>query len=186
MANLYDAIAACRAWIPAWFTLSNALSLATLVVLVYTWRAAKRQAEAAEKLTEATQKQIEASHVQAEAAREQQRLTRRQLEEALRPVLLLVSGGSGGPIRDTVLKNQGAGPALDVVWFYGTLQAKEPREFDHTILGAKQEVTIQYEWGKAAKQGMGFVYKSLTGSANATLIDWKNGSMHTIYLPNID
>lgn len=174
--------------LPAWVTLSNGLSLATLIVLFFTARAAfsqsraaDRQAKAAEQLTAATNEQIATSKLQAEAAR-------RGLVEAVRPILLLQGEGSGsGTSRDATVVNDGTGPALDIRWFYGTLpeNGKEFRDFDLNILGAKQDRRWQYNWELATKQGLTFTYTSLTGSKNATQIAWKNGSMHMDYLQDI-
>jgi len=179
-------IVGSRLCFPAWLSLSQAVSLATLVVLFFTWKAIQRQGVAAEKLTEATQKQIETSKIQAEAAVDQQRLTRRQLEEALRPILLFLGEGSGSNgQRKTTLKNDGVGPALDIRWFYGALPERQSRELNPTIIAAKREEDFPYNWDDATANGICLIYKSLTGSKNATQITWKNGSMHTDYIEDI-
>lgn len=171
----------------SWLTLPNALSLATLVVLVYACRAAIRQAKAAVELTTATQKQIEVFQLQAEAAKEQQHLSRRQLEEALRPILLLDGPGGGAvPFFETTLKNDAIGPALDIKWFYGSLPEKATTNFDPTIIGAKEKKPFKYDSSRALADGICFTYRSLTGSKHATVISWQPGWMNTKYVPNID
>ncbi len=59
---------------------SVVINIAVLFVLLKTYRAADRQAEAATELTRATHEQIVLQKEQAEAARIQQRLARRQIE----------------------------------------------------------------------------------------------------------
>jgi hypothetical protein len=177
----------------SWITLSNVLSFVTLVVLIFTaWAAirqataARRQAEAAEKLTEATHRQIETSQVQADAAADLQRLTRRQLEEALRPILLLKAEGGGSTEFETTVVNDGSGPALDIKCFYGTTPSDQPNQLGMlpSIMGAKATHTFRYQRQRAQAEGLRIEYRSLTGAANATLMTWSGGVMQTSYVPD--
>ncbi len=178
---------------PSWLTLSNLLSVLTLVVLIFATlaafrqaRAANRQADAADKLIEATKEQINASQEQADAAKKQQEMTRRQLVESLRPLLLLEGEGGGSTHFDTQLVNDGVGPALDIKWFYGKLPNKDQQPFYRTILGSKQRIGFRYLSQQGKATGITLTYKSLTGSLNATQIEWNKDGMRMDYLQDLD
>ena len=90
-------------WVP------NLLSVATIIVLSFTWWAVRKQARAADQLTEATKKQIQANEASAQAAREQVEVARRQIAESLRPILTFSTGLLAG---EGKFKNEG-GPMDD-------------------------------------------------------------------------
>ena len=90
------------------FVVTTSLSLVTIVVLIFTWRAALKQAMAAEKLTEATDQQIQTGAEQAAAARDQVNVAKRQITESLRPLIIIRHTGPIPPGLkiDLMLKNE--------------------------------------------------------------------------------
>src|SRR5579872_5968793 len=112
-------------FVEAW--LSTSLQIVTIVVLIVTCWAAWRQASAAHELTKATKQQIDTTKAMAESANAQAEFARRQFEEGLRPFLTLVERVQG-QIRYVLIKNVGAGPALDCFFCYDRAHSTFPKK----------------------------------------------------------
>jgi len=169
------------------------LTFVTIVVLVITWRAVKRQAIASEKLTEATERQIATSTEQAKAAREQVEVARRQITESLRPILVARLGGTseintGEIVQQVKIKNEGAGVALDVWWTHGkpNHQAYSRRRIDVGILPPGMKCTITVNKRKAIAEGFVIIYRSLSGILSATMVERESNEGANVYYSEVD
>jgi hypothetical protein len=150
-------------WIP------NALSLATIVVLIFTWRAALKQARAAETLTQSTKQLMQANEESAKAAREQVEVARRQITESLRPILTFSSTGFVG--HGSAL-NEGNGVALDVWWTYGNWgdRISERFELGRRLAPPGRVLNFTFDKQKMEAKGLLIVYRSLAGVTSATSV----------------
>jgi hypothetical protein len=111
--------------------LSVLVGVVTVGVLIVTWKAIKRQAEAAEEQEKASRALIEAAMQQtiatieaAAAAKEQSRLLALQYEQGMAPLIVgrLGIGGPGNKWTMLELKNVGAGTAFGVVVIKGKVE----------------------------------------------------------------
>lgn len=165
-------------WVP------NVLSLVTIVVLVFTWRAALKQARAAEALTESTMQQIRANEASALAAREQVEVARRQITESLRPILTFSSETLAGHGRAT---NEGNGVALDVWWTYGNWGGKISERFElgRRLAPPGRDLKFRFDKQKMEAKGLLLVYRSLAGITSATSVSggWLNPQLD--YHPDV-
>lgn len=172
------------------------LTVVTILVLVITWRAVKRQALASEKLIESTTYQISTSMDQAKAAREQVEVARRQITESLRPILLARIGlrdtnNKGEIILHLTVKNEGAGAALDAWWTYGKPNQHPYAGHKHGrlglgILAPGIECNISVEDKQAFAYGVLIVYRSLSGILSATEIERESVEGKNIYHPDAE
>jgi hypothetical protein len=165
-------------WVP------NLLSVATIVVLIFTCRAALKQAGAAEELTKSTEKQITASEASALAATEQVEVARRQIAESLRPILTFSNGQLAGHGK---FKNEGGGAALNIWWTYGRCGGKisERLELGQRFAPPSGELKINFDKRKMEAQGMLLVYRSLAGITSATQITGSWLDPQSDYLPDV-
>ena len=173
------------------FIIAQSLQIAIFVVLIFTCRAAFKQAEAANKLTEATNKQIKATEDQAKAASEQVEVARRQITESLRPILIARSGGIMGGNNHVKIKNEGAGVALNVWWDYGKPSRRantpySPKDIDVGIIPPNTEYTIEVDERKRSAEGLTIIYHSLSGILSATMIDRESAGCKNVYVPEVD
>ena len=165
-------------WVP------NVLSLVTIVVLIFTWRAALKQARAAETLTESTKHQIAANEASAQAAREQVEVARRQITESLRPILTFSSDTLAGHGRAL---NEGNGVALDVWWTYGEWGGKISERFElgRRLAPPGRDLKFKFDKQKMEAKGLLLVYRSLAGITSATYVSggWLNPQLD--YHPDV-
>jgi hypothetical protein len=165
-------------WVP------NVLSLITILVLIFTWRAALKQARAAEALTESTKQQIRANEASAQAAREQVEVARRQITESLRPILIFSSETLAGHGRAA---NEGNGVALDVWWTYGSWGGKISERFElgRRIVPPGRDLKFRFDKQKMESKGLLIVYRSLAGITSATSVSggWLNPQLD--YHPDV-
>lgn len=181
------------------FWIATVLTLITIIVLCVTCGAAIMQARAANKLTEATDRQIQTSQEQAQAAREQVEVARRQITESLRPIISSIQTGpmpqlgSTRPVSaldDVLIENEGAGPALDVWWQYGSLCSNTSGAQRYRIASdviapkAKRNLRIESVQAMNAK-GILIVYKSLGGIVCATEVRWEGPHQRLTYHPDV-
>lgn len=151
------------------FAVTTGLSVTTIVVLVFTWRAALKQARAAEKLTVATDQQIKTGADQAEAAKAQVEVARRQITESLRPILLgsvvQSRNAPNGSFCNVTIKNDGAGVALDVWWTYGKpgCEPSPQTTVGYGIMASGVEHMFEVDEARASTEGVLILYRSLSG-----------------------
>jgi hypothetical protein len=188
------------------FYVSTILDVITIIVLWRTWRAANRQAKAATeqskaatKLTEATDRQIQTSQEQAQAAREQVEVARRQITESLRPIISSIQTGpmpqlgSTRPVPhlvDVLIENEGAGPALDVWWQYGSLCSNtsdaQRYRIGSDVIAPKAKRSLRIDGVQAmASKAIVIVYKSLGGIMCATEVRWEGPGQGLTYHPDV-
>ena len=150
-------------WVP------SVLSIVTIVVLIFTWRAALKQAKAAETLTESTKQQIRANEASASAAREQVEVARRQITESLRPILTFLNGTIAG---QGCALNEGNGVALDVWWTYGNWGGKISERFElgRRLAPPGRDLRFTFDKQKMEAKGLLIVYRSLAGVTSATSV----------------
>ena len=180
---------------------SAIVGLITIFVLVSAKRAANRQAKAAERQAEAAQKlidvtdrQIATSTEQADAAREQVALAKRQITESLRPIIIIRHDGPNPPGLkiDLVLKNEGAGVALDVWWMYGNFgdnpnTISQRNRVAEGILAPQMKRSLTVETSLALSKGVLIAYESLAGVSSGTRITWQGGKDSKIdYYPDMN
>jgi len=108
----------------------TALALITILVLIVTWMAIKRQAAAAEAqanaaltLTEVAEKQTKAAVDAAESARRQSDLLSSQIEQAVAPLLVAEPDDRPG-FKNYKLVNRGPGVAFQIFYWNGGLDEK--------------------------------------------------------------
>lgn len=166
------------------FWITTSLQAITIVVLVFFWFAAWKQARAADKLARATRSQADANRSIAAAASAQNQLIRMQLEEGLRPFLYLVWKTSGSSRFG--LRNDGGGPALECCWHYGGLVTASPEKHQLTYesIAPHQEVSFGFQMQRASTEGITIHYKSSTGTACATEISWQGTRFLCRYVAN--
>ena len=127
--------------------LSGAVGTLTIIVLLITWSAVKRQAIAAEgqtaasrALIEAAQQQTKATSEAAAAAEEQSKFLNLQYEQNMAPLIVVRLTGGG-----LNLKNVGAGAAFGVVVMRGKVEpgavniSYELVEFSPSTLGTGED-----------------------------------------------
>ena len=155
------------------------LTAVTIVVLVITVIAVRAQAAAAMRLTASTDTQID-------ILKEQLMATRRQTEEAVRPMLEIPVGFvAGNGLTKGPVINLGNGPALDVTFGYGRYgDVNFKQEFVVPPVISKNksfEITIDAE---RIRQGGGivFLYRSLTGSDCSSMLVYERP--HFRYVPD--
>jgi hypothetical protein len=160
------------------------LNLATLVVLIFTCRAALKQAKAAEELTQSTRQQIEANQASAKAAKEQVEVARRQITEALRPLLTFSNGLLVGDGRAV---NEGSGVALDVWWTYGKLGDRPSEHFEmgRRLAPPGGELKFKFEPEKMETKGLILVCRSLAGISSATRVSGDLMHPELEYYPDV-
>lgn len=119
--------------------LSAALSLITIVVLVITWKAIKRQAtateeqaEAARALTQAARDQTAAAADAAESARRQSDLLSSQIEQSVAP--LLVAEPDDRPGYRGYRLASGAGVAFQIFYWKGGLEVKNTGHIEGIVV----------------------------------------------------
>ena len=113
---------------------STALALITICVLIVTWIAIKRQADAAEAqaeaarlLTQVARDQTKAAIDAAESARRQSELLSSQIEQSVAP--LLVAEPDDRPnFKNYKLVNRGPGVAFKILYWKGGLELKDQGE----------------------------------------------------------
>jgi hypothetical protein len=173
---------------------ANALTLVTIVVLIFTCCAAFVQANAATKLTEATDRQIKTGEEQAKAATQQVEVARRQITESLRPIITFRSAtpnASGRTAQEWAVINEGTGVALDVWWFYGQPSMHsnpDMRNFIKTgLIPSKATRSFVVSERRAVEQGVTIVYGSISGQTSATTITWQQFQQNFVekYSPDI-
>jgi len=165
-------------WVP------NLLSVATIIVLSFTWWAVRKQARAADQLTEATKKQIQANEASAQAAREQVEVARRQIAESLRPILTFSTGLLAG---EGKFKNEGGGAALDVWWTYGRWgeRISERLELGQRFAPPSGELRLDFDKRKMEAKGLILVYRSLAGITSATQVTGSWAKPQSDYFPDV-
>jgi hypothetical protein len=175
------------------FVIAQGLQVTTIVVLIFTWRAALKQAWAAEQLTKATDQQIKMTADQANAAPEQVEVARRQIAESLRPILVarLGSYGAATPNRFVSIKNEGTGTALNVWWAYGKpttrpLVAHSESMVGVGILAPWMEHSIAADEGQRSASGISIVYRSFSGVMSVTHIERESSESKNIYYSEVD
>jgi hypothetical protein len=111
---------------------SMALTLITILVLVVTWKAIKRQALAAEEqaaaaraLTTVAEEQTKAAVDAAESARKQSELLSSQLEQSTAPLLVAEPDDRNG-MKNVRLVNRGPGVAFKIYYFNGPMELLQP------------------------------------------------------------
>jgi hypothetical protein len=173
------------------FYVTTGLSLVTIVVLIFTWIAAWKQAEAAKKLTEATQQQIQTGKEQAAAAKEQVNAAKRQITESLRPILTgeitHTSNTANGSVCSVKMKNEGAGVALDVWWAYGRpgqIPTKRTK-VGVGIIVPGSENSFSARESMMVSTGLLIVYESLSGLVSGTGINWTGEDYVLTYFSDI-
>jgi hypothetical protein len=92
------------------FVVSAALSLMTILVLIVTWTAIKKQADA--------------TVAQVEAARKQVELLQYQIEQSTAPLLVITWGKPGSPETHRIV-NQGPGIAFQIFYWEGGFEFKD-------------------------------------------------------------
>jgi hypothetical protein len=182
-------------WIPI------ALSFVTIVVLVFTWWAAKNQANAAREQAKAAEKLIVVTEAQrlsneqasegliavtdaqrkaaedaARAAKEQSALIKAQLEESLRPVLVYEEGGGVSTAVPCTLTNQGEGTAFDVVWWYGRAGAltRMDQPVSTSILGPGYSAKITVDQSTVRSKEITVQYRSADGRLYQTFVSYSD------------
>ena len=150
------------------------LTIATIVVLIATWKAARAQAAAAIKLTTATERQIVILEQQVTA-------TRRQVEESVRPMLDIPVGVSAADALTVVdIPNLGSGPALEITSAYarfGDYPIKEDFIVPPTIAKDRAfRFTIDPE--RVRNEGLIFIYRSLSGNDYASALTAERPHFH--------
>jgi hypothetical protein len=160
-----------------------ALQVVTIAVLIFTCLAAFRQATAATRLIEATNQQIKTSENLALAARSQNEIALRQIEEAVRPILIFTWEWANTYIRFPKVRNDGSGPALDCRWYYGQIATTFPREqpMPAQVIGSDHDALLEIDAEKAKNQGVTVVYRSLGGKQYATEVLWTEGDYSCRY-----
>jgi hypothetical protein len=135
--------------------LSVLVGIATIVVLIATWIAIRRQAEAAEEQTaasgaliEAAQQQTKATDEAAAAAKEQSRLVTLQYEQSMAP-LIVARRTVGGPqmmFSMLQLTNVGAGAAFGVILVKGKVDLEGQNKSYQTIDSSPSTLGPGEEW----------------------------------------
>lgn len=170
-----------------------ALQVVTIIVLVVTWWAIRRQAVASEKLIQATQQQIETGREQANAAREQVEVARRQITESLRPILICQIGHlyktGNGDTMDIDVENSGAGTALYAWWSYGKFgdshMVLQRHRIQSGIIPATREARFRVDPVRAKNEGIVLAYKSLSGIDSASTLKWEANGWVPDYIPDV-
>jgi type II secretory pathway pseudopilin PulG len=109
------------------------LAAITILVLVATWKAIRRQAEAAEDQAAAARAQTQAAKDAAESARKQSDLLLAQIEQSTAPLLVAEPDDRDG-FRNCKLVNRGAGVAFQIFYWQGDLDApKDGRTVSHSV-----------------------------------------------------
>jgi hypothetical protein len=175
------------------------LQVATIVVLIFTWRAAlkqaaaaEKQAAAAEKLIVATEQQIKTGAEQAAAAKEQVAVAKRQVTESLRPILTChagtsTAGASGVSGINVDVRNEGEGVALDVWWTYGKpgINPSQRNFVREGILPPRIDRSFRAQESRAVHEGLVVVYESLSGIASASHLEWSGSDWVFQYYPDV-
>lgn len=115
--------------------LSVGLAFVTIVVLVITWRAIKRQAKAAEEqaiaaraLTEVATEQTKAAVDAARSAEKQSNLLSAQIEQSTAPLLVSEPDDRSG-FKNYKLVNRGPGVAFQLFYWQGGLDVRSSEGF---------------------------------------------------------
>lgn len=187
-----------------------ALQAVTILVLLITWSAIRRQADASEKqarasesqasaadkLTKATEQQIKASEEQAKATREQVDVAKRQITESLRPILTFPTMPRTIPATQAMasadvikVQNTGVGTALDVWWSYGKFgtasSVLQPKRVGSGILPPMREDSFEILDSRAAStEGIVIAYRSLGGIDCVSTLRWDGYAWVPDYIPD--
>ena len=173
--------------------IDTGVQVVTIIVLIFTCRAAFMQAKAALKLTEATERQIKTSSDQAQAAKELVTVAKRQITESLRPILTArvterlprIEG-----MEEIVLtvKNEGAGVALDVWWTYGKpgVDPFQRIRVQDGIVPPQAERSFTARKPSAYQEGILVVYDSLSGITFGTGLNLNEAELAITYYNDID
>jgi hypothetical protein len=183
-----------------------ALQVVTILVLLITWLAIRRQADASEKqaraseaqataadkLTKATEQQIKASEEQAKATREQVDVAKRQITESLRPILVWTASQTipnpNGSLVSMEIQNLGAGTALNAWWSYGNFgdpsMTLERHRVQGGIIPPMRPGRFQVKDSLATQKGIVIVYSSLSGMDSATTLRWDGREWVPDYIPD--
>lgn len=163
-----------------------ALNIITIVVLVYTWRAAAAQAKAAKSQADASEKLIQVTNAQrlaaersVEASKDQSALIKAQLEESLRPILVYQEGpGISSNMSCTVI-NQGKGAALDVTWWYGWagIHPRFDQPISSNMIGSDHSAQIVVNQDQVRTEQLTIQYRSTDGRQYQTFVSFNNGCL---------
>jgi len=170
--------------------IQSILSGITIVVLVFTWRAANKQAHAAEAQAEAARAltivgkaQTAAAEIAAQLALKANELTRIQMLARMRPILVMVQD----PLRragtadkmNYFIRNQGPGAAQHVAWWYG--RPNRPPRFDQrvssSLIGSGHDAEIVLNLDQVAHDEVTISYDSLDGQGYLTFVSIENGGL---------
>lgn len=180
------------------------LQALTIIVLLITWwairrqaRAADQQARAADELAKATCQQIQMAEEQARTIREQVEVAKRQITESLRPILTLPTMPRPMPSTQTMassdvikVQNTGVGTAFYVWWSYGEVGTPanviQRRRVGNGILPPMRESTFEVMDSRASTEGIVIVCTALDGSDSATTLKWNGNAWVPDYVPNVN